>query len=384
MNTVQPRTDWWLLGATLFLVAFGLVMVYSASAVSAAVHFHKPYWEFGARQAAAALLGLSLMLWLKYSDYRRLRHGATVFVPLVLVLILLGAAIVLDARAHRWIRVPGIGQFQPSELAKPVIVVYLAWFVAARGRDINSRFSILPTLLVVGLTTALIAFGDLGTAVIVLMPVLVVYCVAGIENRHFMVALVCLFLLGVAFIIQNPYRIFRITKWFGVTEETIRQKPSLRWLAVRMAASSAARDGDHQLKQSIIALGRGGLTGVGLGGSTQKLGFLPEAHTDFIFSVIGEETGFLGCSLLLAAYLVIFWRGWRAALVLEEPFGRNLALGATTVVVSQALFNMMVAVGALPTKGIPLPLVSYGGSALVCTLITMGLLMSVCDRAPAR
>ncbi|MCX7603585.1 MAG: putative lipid II flippase FtsW [Bryobacteraceae bacterium] len=384
MNTVRTRTDWWLLWATLFLVAFGLVMVYSASAVSAEVYFHKRSWEFAARQLAAALVGLPLMLWLKYSDYRRLRHGAAVFVPLVLVLLLLGAAIVLDPRAHRWIRVPGIGQFQPSELAKPVIVVYLAWFVASRGRDINSRFSILPTLLVVGLTTALIGFGDLGTALIVLMPALAVYYVAGIEKRHFMVALVCTLLVCAGLIIQKPYRILRVTSWFGLTEAKIQQTPSLQWLAVRVATTSAARDTDYQVRQSLIAIGRGGLTGVGLGGSTQKLGFLPEAHTDFIFGVIGEETGFLGCTLLLAAYLVIFWRGWRAVLVLEEPFGRYLALGATTVIVSQALANMLVALDAAPTKGIPLPLVSYGGSALVCTLITMGLLMSACDRAPAR
>ncbi|MCS7043440.1 MAG: FtsW/RodA/SpoVE family cell cycle protein [Bryobacteraceae bacterium] len=384
MNTVRTRTDWWLLWATLFLVSFGLVMVYSASAVSAEVYYHKKSWEFAVRQLVAALIGLPLMLWLKYSDYRRLRHGAAVFVPLVLVLLLLGAAIVLDPRAHRWIRVPGIGQFQPSEMAKPVIVVYLAWFVASRGWDISSRFSTLPTVLVLVVMTALIAAGDLGTALIVLTPALAVYFVAGIGRRPFMVALLCLLMLAAAYTLQRSYRVARITKFFGLTEEKIQQTPSLRWLAVRMAASNAARDDRHQVEQSMIAIGRGGLTGVGLGGSTQKLGFLPEAHTDFILGVIGEETGFLGCAGLLAAYLVIFWRGLRAMLLLEDPFGRYLALGATTVIVSQALANMLVALDAVPTKGMPLPLVSYGGSSLVCTLITMGLLMSVCDRAPSR
>lgn len=384
MNTVRTRTDWWLLWATLFLVAFGIVMVYSASSVSAEIYFHKPGWEFAARQLAAALIGLPVMLWLKHSDYRRLRHGAAVIVPFVVVLLLLAAAIVLDGRAHRWIRLPGIGQFQPSELAKPVIVLYLAWFVSSRGRDINSRFSIVPTLVVVGLTTALIGFGDLGTALVVLTPALAIYYVAGIEKRHFVVALACTVVVCAGFILQKPYRLLRITSWFGLTETKIQQTPSLGWLAVRVASTSAARDTDYQVRQSLIAIGRGGLTGVGLGGSTQKLGFLPEAHTDFIFGVIGEETGLAGCSLLLAAYLVIFWRGWRAVMLLEEPFGRYLALGATTMVVSQALANMLVALDAAPTKGIPLPLVSYGGSALVCTLITMGLLMSVCDRTPSR
>jgi cell division protein FtsW len=149
-----------------------------------------------------------------------------------------------------------------------------------------------------------------------------------------------------------------------------------------MASSGAVRDTDYQARQSRIAIGSGGLTGAGLGQSNQKLGFLPEAHTDFIFGVIGEETGLVGCLLLLGAYLVIFWRGWRAWFLTEDSFGRYLALGATTVVVTQALANMLVALNAVPTKGIPLPLVSYGGSAMVGTLLTLGLLMSVGDRVP--
>lgn len=384
MNTVRTQTDWWLLWTTLVLVAFGIVMVYSASAVAAEIYFHKPSWTFALRQLAAAVVGIAAMLWLKYSDYRRLRHGAAVWVPFVVVLVLLAVAVAVDHHAHRWIRFAGLGQFQPSELAKPVIVLYLAWFVSSRGRDINSRFSLVPTVFVVGLTTALIAYGDLGTALIVLSPALAVYLVAGIDKRHFLVALVCAGLVCIGFVAKKPYRLIRIAAWIGFTEEKIQQSPDLRWLAVRVAASGAARDADYQVRQSLIAIGRGGLTGVGLGGSTQKLGFLPEAHTDFIFGVIGEETGLVGCTLLLAAYLIIFWRGWRAAMLLEEPFGRYLALGATTVIVTQALANMLVVLDAAPTKGLPLPLVSYGGSALICTLITMGLLMSVADRAPSR
>lgn len=381
-NTIRVRTDWWLLSATLALVSFGLVMVYSASAVSAEVYFGKPSWEFAARQLAAAVAGLALMLWLKSSDFRQLRRGPAVIVPWCVVLVLLLVAAFTDGRAHRWIRLPGIGQLQPSEFAKPVIVLYLAWFVAWRGRDINSRYSIIPTVAVVGLTTLVIGFGDLGTAMVLLAPALVVYSVAGIHRRHFLVALFCAVLVMAGFIVQKPYRLLRITSFVGLTEERIASDPSLEWLAVRMASSGAARDTDYQARQSRIAIGSGGLTGVGLGQSNQKLGFLPEAHTDFIFGVIGEETGLIGCLLLLSAYLVIFWRGWRAWFLTEDTFGRYLALGATTVVVSQALANMLVALNAVPTKGIPLPLVSYGGSAMVGTLITLGLLMSVGDRVP--
>ena len=383
MNTIRARTDWWLLSATLVLVGFGLVMVFSSSAVSASVYGHKPPWDYLRRQLVAAVFGLPLMLWLKYNDYRRFRHGAAVLLPLCLVWILLGAAIVADGRAHRWLRL-GSAQFQPSEFAKPAIVLYLAWFVASRGRDINSRFSIVPTLLVVGMTTLLIAIGDLGTALVVLAPALAVYYVAGIEKKHFVVALCCTVLVMAALVVQKPYRILRVTSYFGLTEEKLRRTPSLQWLAVRLASSGAARDATYQALQSRIAIGSGGLAGAGLGNSTQKLGFLPEPHTDFIFGVIGQETGLAGCSFVLFLYMVIFWRGWSAALRMQEPFGRYLALGATTLVVSQALANMLVALDALPTKGIPLPLVSYGGSALLGTLITMGLLMSAAERAPSR
>ncbi len=383
MNTVRTRTDWWLLSATLALAAFGLVMVYSASAVAAEVYYRKPSWEFAARQLGAMVIGLGLMLWLKYLDYRQLRRAGLVITLLCAVLCLLGVAVFLDRTAHRWIRLPGF-QLQPSEFAKPIIVLYLAWFVAWRRNDARSRYSLLPTLFVVGATTGLIASGDLGTALIVLMPALAVYAVAGVELKHFLVVLFCTLVVVAGLIIQKPYRLLRVTAHLGLTEEKIASTPSLQWLAVRTASTGAVRDADYQARQSRIAIGSGGLTGAGLGQSNQKLGFLPMAHTDFIFGVIGEETGLVGCAALLAAYLIIFWRGWRAWRLLEDPFGRYLALGAATVVVLQALVNMLVALDAVPTKGIPLPLISYGGSAMVGTLITLGLLMSVSDRVPER
>lgn len=383
MNAIRARTDWPLLSAATAILAFGLVMVYSASAVSAEVYFQRHAWDFALRQFIAALLGIALMLVLKRIDYRRLRQHWCALAPLAIVLILLIGVIFFDSRGHRWYRIPGLGQFQPSEFAKPVIALFLAWFVALRREVINSRYTIIPTAFIVGLLTLLIGIGDLGTAAIVLTPALAVFYVAGIDRRYFFFAVFLMGLVGAGFILQRPYRILRITSFLGLTEEKITHDAKYQRLAVWIASSGATRDTDHQPRQSRIAVGSGGLTGVGLGQSTQKLGFLPAAHTDFIFGVVGEETGLAGCALLLLCYLTIFWRGWRLFWLVEDPFGRYLALGCVSVFTAQALFNMSVVLDIAPTKGIPLPLVSYGGSAVIGSLITLGLLMSVSDRAAA-
>ncbi|MBI5087101.1 MAG: cell division protein FtsW [Acidobacteria bacterium] len=379
--STRIRTDWALFGAAMLVLAFGLVMVYSASSVVAEVRYNKQTWEFAARQLIAALIGITLMLLLKRLDYRKLQHPLWVFVPIGITIMLLIGVLFADAKAHRWYRVPGLGQFQPSELAKPVLILFLAWFVARRESLINSRYTIIPTALVVGGLTMLIGLGDLGTAAVLLTPAIVVFFVAGIERRYFYFTLALVFLLGICFVFQKPYRIIRVTSFFGLTEEVINTTPKYHWLAVQLASTKANRDADHQPRQSKIAVGSGGLTGAGLGQSNQKLGFLPEAHTDFIFSVISEETGLVGCVLLLSTYMFIFWRGLRLFWLTADPFGRYIALGCVALVTAQALFNMSVVLDMAPTKGIPLPLISFGGTALICTLATFGLLMSVSDRA---
>ncbi len=381
MTSTRIRTDWKLFTAAMLILAFGLVMVYSASSVTAEVLYKKQMWEFAARQLGAALLGITIMMMLKRMDYRKLEHPLWVFIPLSITIMLLIGVILADPRAHRWYRIPGLGQFQPSEIAKPVLVIFLAWFVAQRKEVINSRYTIVPTAIVVGGLTLLIGFGDLGTAAIILAPAITVFFVAGIQQRYFVLTLVLVAVLGVGFIFQKPYRLIRVTSFFGLTEEVINKDPKYHWLAARLASSKATRDADHQPRQAKIAVGSGGVTGLGLGQSNQKLGFLPEAHTDFIFGVVGEETGFIGCVLLLTGYLFVFWRGLRLFWLAQEPFGRYLALGCVAVLTAQALFNMSVVLDMAPTKGIPLPLISYGGSALICTLTTIGLLMSVSDRA---
>jgi cell division protein FtsW len=378
--TAKLRTDWPLFSATLLIMAFGLVMVYSSSSVVAEVMHGKQNWTYAARQLGFALAGLVVMLLLKRLDYSRLQHPLWIWLPVGTVFVLLIAVIFADSSAHRWFRYAGV-QFQPSELAKPAIVLFLAWFVSRVENKQLDRYTLLPAAVVVGGITVLIAWGDLGTAAIVLVPAAVVFFVAGIERKYFYLTLLLGLLLTLFFLVQKPYRLFRVMAYAGITEQTIHKTSYLKWLEPHLAASKAARDADHQPRQARIASGSGGITGVGLGHSGQKLGFLPEAHTDFIYAVIAEETGLLGAVILIAGYLVIFWRGFRLYWLAPDLFGRYLALGCVSVIVAQALFNMSMVISLLPTKGIPLPLVSYGGSALLCTLATFGLLMSVSERA---
>ncbi len=384
------QTDWPMFLAILLILAFGLVMVFSASSTVPHLQNHmekwqpEKSWEFAERQFGAAFLGLILMFGLRRLDYQKLQHPFYVFVSINLLLILLLGVIFADPKAHRWYRLFG-QQFQPSELAKPVLILFLAWFVSRRENKINDRYTLLPALVVVGGMAGLIAFGDLGTALVVLTPAIAVFFVAGIERKYFYFTLLLGVLIGIGFVLQKPYRILRITSFVGITQEKIEKNPQkYKWLASRLEQTSATRDAQHQPRQAKLAVGSGGITGVGLGQSTQKLGFLPEAHTDFILGVIAEETGLVGCLLLLTAYVFIFWRGLRLYWLTPDAFGRYLALGCVALVTAQALFNMSVVLEMAPTKGIPLPLISYGGSAVVCTLLTFGLLLSVSDRATSR
>ena len=383
------HTDWPMFIAILVILAFGLVMVFSASSTSPRMLKQgqtwqpEKAWDFLEKQFAAAVVGLLLLFALRRMDYQKLQHPLYVFLPINLLFILLIGVIFADPKAHRWYRM-GSQQFQPSELAKPALVVFLAWFVARRENKINDRYTLLPAALVVGGLAGLIGYGDLGTAMVLLTPAVAVFFVAGIERRYFYLTLALAAVLTVGFIWQKPARIIRVTSFFGLTEQKIQSDTRLHWLAKRLEETSVTRDAEHQQRQAKLAIGSGGVPGVGLGQSTQKLGYLPEAHTDFIFGVIGEETGLVASMLLLGAYFFIFWRGLRLYWMTPDAFGRYLALGCVALVTSQAFFNMSVVLGLMPNKGIPLPLISYGGSAVLCTLITFGLLLSVSDRATTR
>jgi cell division protein FtsW len=293
-----------------------------------------------------------------------------IFSGLSLTLLLLVLVFFLDRShaTHRWIRV-GPLSLQPSELAKLVVIFYLAWFIeirrAPRGVGINDPLrSLLPVLgvllLVVGLV---VAEPDMGTACMISLIAFVMLFVSGLSLRYvaggILAALPAVYLL----IVRVPYRLQRVQTFFS--------------------PGSDPQGHGFQLLQSLIAVGSGGFSGVGLMESHQKLFFLPEAHTDFIFSVICEEAGFIGAAVVLGLFAAYGWRGFVAAMKAPDQFGRLLAAGITTMVVGQALVNLSVVVGLLPTKGISLPFVSYGGSSLLGMLLATGVLLNISQQADA-
>ena len=358
------RPDTWLFGVAVVLLSVGVVMVYSASAIVAAERFHDPYF-FLKKQIFWALLG-ALALWLALRvDYRRL-EGLVVPLLLVagvlLVLVLvppLGQAI---NGTRRWIRL-GPVSFQPAELAKLALVVYLAAFLARRRDALGDfRRDLLPPLAVAGMLAALVlAQPDLGSSLTLVALTFALLFLAGGRVRHLALVLApALPLLAVA-VWAAPYRIRRVTTFLDP------------W--------SDPRGSGFQIIQSWLAFGNGGLLGQGIGGSQQKLFYLPEAHTDFIFAIVGEELGLVGALAIVGLFVVLAWRGLRIGLRAPEPFGAYLALGITLLIATQAIVNLGVVTGLLPTKGLPLPFISFGGSALLVTMLATGVLLNISQHA---
>jgi cell division protein FtsW len=357
------ETDRWLFLATLALCLVGAIMVFSASAVTARDQYGNGY-HFLLRQMVWLAFGAGGMLLLMNINYRTLRKPAIIFTGLFVVLLMLVAVFFLDKHhdTHRWISLGPIG-LQPSELAKIAVIVYLAWFLERRmrpgGYGINDlRHSIAPALAPVLVVVALIAKQpDLGTAVEIFFIALTMLFVAGVSMRY----------LAGAAAIATPFVLYLLL--------------FVPWRLERLLAfthpGSDPQGKGFQLIQSLIAVGSGGFSGVGLMESRQKLFYLPEASTDFIFAVLCEELGFIGGAIVLGLFAVYAWRGLRAALDSLDPFAKLLALGITFMVTSQALFNLCVVLGMLPTKGIPLPFISYGGSSLLVMLLATGVLLNI-------
>jgi len=222
---------------------------------------------------------------------------------------------------------------------------------------------------------------DLGTAVVLGAVAAVVFFVAGLEWRYVTIAAAVASVGVVLCIVASPYRLARVVKFFDPQFTFISRFDPQGKIKAQMEKSLATRDTNYQLQQSQIAVGAGGPVGVGLGDGRQKLMYLPEAHTDFIYAVVGEELGLIGTVGLLVGFGLIFWRGLRATVRMTDDFGRYLALGVTVVIVVQGFINMSVVLGMMPTKGIPLPMISYGGSSLLSTLTLLGILMNVSEHA---
>jgi cell division protein FtsW len=377
---MQRKTDWLLFTGVVALVGFGLVVMYSASSVVADLKYgHSTYYLL--RQLAAAVVAFLVMMYLKNRDYRAWNQPVWAFAPMGVAIMLLAVAYFADAKAHRWIRL-GPFQLQPSELAKPALIIFLAWFVSLRAPAINNRrHTLYPVIICLGFLAGLVVLADLGTAVVLVATAATVFFVAGLEKRYMAIAfaVACLCMAGAIAI--KPYRILRIIGHFDPELKLIDLVDNQGRIRAKVQGMSNSRDPGYHARQSKIAVGSGGVLGMGLMQGEQKLLYLPEAHTDFIYAVVGEELGLVGCTMVLLAFLLILSRGVRLACVAPDHFGRYLALGVTASIVIQAFMNMSVVLDLAPTKGIPLPMVSYGGSSLVSTLASLGLLLSVNEHA---
>ncbi len=380
----RTRNDWLLLAVTGAMVAFGLVMMFSASSVLSQEKY-KSSWFLLSRQLIWAVIAAAVLIYLKLKDYRLMKSAAWAFVPLGVTLILLVVVWFADPRTHRWLRLGPIS-LQPSELAKPALILFLAYCLTLRQRSVNDFRVLAQTTLVLALVAGMVVLADLGTAVVLVVTAVVMFYVAGIKKRYFAAALAIGMLFGTVAIYQKPYRIARIFGFFD-PNYTLLETRLVKWLdpdgkfKERIEASAAARDPDYHVRQSKIAVGSGGLAGRGPMNSRQKLYYLPEPHTDFIYAVVAEELGFLGAALVLLGFLTILWRGLRLSWGVNDDFGRYVAVGATTAIVFQALVNMSVVLDLVPTKGIPLPMISQGGSSLLSTLSSLGLLLSVSEHS---
>ena len=357
------RSDKVLFWEAVALVCASLVMLYSASAVVASNRGGDPYDVFF-HQLPWAVLGLLALLVVMRVDYHVLRKPEVIWPIVAFTIVALMAVFLFPARkgATRWIGMFGL-HFQPSELAKLVAVVFSAAVLERRMHRIDDvKWALGPVLIVVGGMAALIvAQKDLGTPLVLVLAVVATMISAGLAWRY-LAGLALVMLPAIAgLIVMYPYRMTRLMSFLD-------PKASLT-------------DGGYQLWQSKIALGVGGLFGVGLGNGIQKLTFLPEPENDFIFAVIGEELGLLGTTAMVIAFAVIAWRGLRAALIAPDRFGSLLGVGLTMMIAVQAMVNMTVVTGMAPTKGLPLPLVSAGGSSLLMNMIAMGILLNISQQA---
>jgi cell division protein FtsW len=357
------QVDEWLFAATVGLALFGVVMVYSASAVVAAKQNGNQF-HYVIRQGTWTMLGLAAMFVAMRIDYRILRDARVVFPLLGITIFLLLAVFGFSPTngARRWIKLKSL-RVQPSELAKLSLAIFLARFLERRaGEEKSFTRTFMPCAGVVSLLVILVvAEPDLGTAMMLAVVWVVMLYTAGASLVHLGLAAAPALLGFAALLLFVPWRLARMVTFLDP------------WADPQGAG--------YQVVQSLIAVGSGGVDGLGLTAGRQKMFFLPFAHSDFIFAVIGEELGLLGALTVVGVFGLLMWRGMRAALNAPDRFGMLLGIGIVTGIVAQALFNMSVVLALVPTKGIPLPFISYGGSALVPTLFAAGVLLNISQQA---
>jgi cell division protein FtsW len=365
---VRRPVDRWLVMLALLLVAVGMVWIYSASAIKASQN-HAAATAFLTRQLMGGAIGLSLMMALSQLDISPLQdHPKPLQIAYLVLVATLVAVLFIGPKingAHRWIRM-GPMSLQPSELFKPLsVLIAAAWMIHHRAAW-RQRQEALPKLLsLAGIMLVPLALilrePDFGSTFLIVLVTLLVVFLGGAPKWIFAVALPVLGALGTAFVVFSPYRLARVTSFLNPEADPLGK--------------------GHQALQSLVAVGNGGLLGVGLGAGKQKLFFLPEAHTDFIYAVIAEEAGLLGTVTILLIYLAILWRGYRIARRVSDSFLKLCAMGFVLLLVVQALMNMSVVLSLAPNKGIPLPFISFGPNSLITSLICLGFLLAISKEA---
>ena len=360
-TVARPQPDRYLLFTTVLLCGAGLVMVTSAS-VAFAYTQHQSAFYYAERQAGWMLIGFAALFVLGRFDYRRIRPLApagAVAAALLMLLVLVPHIGVDINGARRWFDAGPLGTFQPSELGKLAFAVFIAHWIdrnAKRMGDFNHVFIPFAAMLA-GILVLLMLQRDLGTAVIMVGIFVSAYWAGGGRLRHIILLVAVLALGFVAVTLLEPYRMGRLTAFKNPWADPL--------------------GAGFQATQSIYGLASGGIFGVGIGHSIEKYGWLPEAHTDFIFAIVGEETGLLGTTLVMLGFLAFGVRGYRASLRAPDRFGMALAASITTWVTFEALLNMATVTNTLPITGVPLPFFSYGGTALATTLAAVGVLLSI-------
>lgn len=360
MAKAKSAPDVWMIGSITLILAIGLVMVYSASAVLAFHEFGDPYY-YVKRQSLFALLGVAAMLVTMnthYSMWKKWSKLGLIVCFVLLVIVLIPGIGVVRGGARSWLGISSFG-IQPSEFMKLAMVIFLAKMLSEKQQAVTQfTKGLLPPLGILGLAFGIIMMQpDLGSGAVMVGASLIVIYTAGARLAH-LGSLAMIGVLGlVGLIIAAPYRMLRITAFLDPWGDPL--------------------GAGYQIIQSLYAIGPGGLVGLGLGMSRQKFNYLPEPQTDFIFSIVAEELGFIGGAAIILLFAILVWRGMRAAIAAPDTFGSLLAVGIVGIVAVQVFINIGVVIGMLPVTGITLPLVSYGGSSLTLLLTALGILLNI-------
>ena len=357
---MHTRYDLPLIGATLFLLSWGTVMIYSTGGVYADLQYNDGQY-FLYRHLIHMLVGLAVMGVALIVNYHKWQQYSIWFMLAMLVLLIL---VLIPEIGHevkggrRWLRI-GSFSLQPAELLKVVLIIYVASYLERKQELLASFFrGLTPNFIVTGIYLFLVLLQpDFGTVVLIATTILLMLYVGGGRPIHIATSLIGVGIIGGLLIASHTYRVRRMLAFLNPWDDP--------------------QNSGFQIIQSFIALGTGGWLGRGLGESLQKRLFLPDAHTDFIFAIIGEELGFLWICVLIILFVVFIWRGYWIAWNAQDAFGKHLAFGATTILSLQIILNLFVVVGLLPTKGLPLPFISYGGTSLVVAMFLTGLLLNI-------